>query len=89
MTAMTSSQIIEYACREGFRAIVTEAMVTEAVAALGRTFTCRDVVEAIPRDAKGCFVSEYLVMLWLDDLVERGCIRWTGARLPRTYETAP
>jgi len=44
---------------------------------LSSPFTCLDVVDAIPRDEKGCLVSEYLVALWIDDLVRRGRLLWT------------
>ena len=84
---MNAAQIIEYACREGFRTIVTEAMVTAAIATLPQPFTCQDVVLAIPRDARGCTVSEYLVALWIDDMVERRQLRWTGVQRPRTYRS--
>lgn len=86
---LRGEQIVEYACREGFRAIVTERMVTDAIAGLTKPFTCREVTDAIPRDAEGYTVSEYLVALWIEDLCVRGQIRWTGARCPRTYEVAP
>lgn len=85
---MNAEQIAEYIRRERFRVVVTEEMVMDVIAHVPQTFTCRDVVEAIPRDSKGCTVSEYLVTLWIEDLVRRGQIRWTGARYPRTYEAA-
>ncbi|HSX23060.1 MAG TPA: hypothetical protein VLE97_09825 [Gaiellaceae bacterium] len=86
---MNAAQIIEYACRQGFRSVVTETMVTDAIATLPQPFTCRDVVLAIPRDSQGNTVSEYLVALWIDDMLERGQLSWTGAERPRTYRTWP
>jgi hypothetical protein len=90
---MNAEQIIEYACREGFRVVVTETMVMDAIATLAQPFTCLDVVEAIPFDEKGCAVSEYLVALWIDDFVGRGRLRWTkssriaiGKRSQNLYE---
>lgn len=74
---MNAEQIVQYAQRERYRVVVTEDMVTEVTAKLSSPFTCLDVVEAIPRDEKGCLVSEYLVALWIDDLVRRGRLRWT------------
>ena len=74
---MNAEQIVEYAQRERYRVVVTEEMVIEAMSKLSPPFTCHDIAEAIPRDAKGCFVSEYLVGLWIDDLVRRGRVRWT------------
>lgn len=86
---MTGDQIVEYARREHFRVVVTEQMVAEAIARLPSPFTCRDVVEAISRDERGCLVSQYLVALWIDDFVRRYRLRWTGAERPRTYATVP
>lgn len=83
---LTAEQIVAYACREGFRRVVTEHMVTAAIATLRSPFTCRDVVVAIGPDEQGSTVSEYLVALWIEDFIGRGRLRWTGARLPRTYE---
>jgi hypothetical protein len=83
---VTGDQIIAYAKREGYRAIVTEGMVAAAIATFAKPFTCRDVVEAIPCDDRGSTVSEYLAALWLEDLIRRDRIRWTGAQRPRTYE---
>lgn len=74
---MNAEQIVEYATRERFRVVVTESMVTDAMSKLTPPFTCQDVALAIPRDDKGCTVSEYLVALWIDDLVRRGCVRHT------------
>ncbi len=68
---MTGDQIIEHARRGGYHVIVTEVMVTEALARISSPFTCRDVVEAIPRDDRGATVSEHLVALWLEDLIRR------------------
>lgn len=80
---MNGAQIIEYATRERFRVVVTEVMVVEAVARLASPFTCRDVVEAIARDDRGCAVSEYLGALWIEDL--KICMRnyAEGARCAR------
>jgi len=89
MYTMDAGQIVEHARRERYRVVVTEQMVIGAVARLPAPFTCRDVAGAIPCDDKGCTVSEYLVSLWIDDLVRRHRIRWTGARRPRTYEALP
>ena len=86
---MSPEQIVEYARRERYHVVVTEGMVTDALTCVLLPFTCRDVVEAIPRDDRGCTVSEYLVALWIEDLLGRGRIRWTGARRPRTYEIRP
>jgi len=74
---MNAEQIVKYATRERYRVVVTEDMVLGAIAKLAPPFTCQDVSLAIPRDDKGCTVSEYLVALWIDDLVHRGRVRHT------------
>jgi hypothetical protein len=82
---MNAEQIVEYARREGFRLVPTEEVVTGAVARLPAPFTCRDLVEALPRDSRGRTVSEYLAALWIAELCRRGQIRRTDARWPRIY----
>jgi hypothetical protein len=73
---MTEEQIIEFARRTGLRAVVTEAIMLEAIAELGDRFTCRDIVEKIPRDLdpRGMAPSEYLVALWVENFVDRGLL---------------
>lgn len=82
---MSPEQILEYAKRERYRIVVTEQMITAALDQLDGPFTCRTLVEALPRDDRGCTVSEYLVSLWLANFIERRLIRWTDQRLPRIY----
>ena len=73
---MTGDQIIEFANREGLRVIVTESIMLTAITRLGERFTCRDIVEEIPRDLDplGMTPSEYLVALWIENFVERGVL---------------
>jgi hypothetical protein len=86
---MSPDQIIEYARRERYRVVVTEQMIIAAVKELVPPFTCRDVVAALPRDDRGSSPSEYLVTLWIENFVDRGLVRWTGAASPRTYAALP
>lgn len=82
---MNADQIVEYASRQGYRVVVTEAMVVAALTRRTSRFTCRDLVEALPRDDQGCTVSEYLVALWIEELERRGWLRQVGRR-PCMYE---
>lgn len=83
---MSPEQILEYAKQERYCVVVTEQMVIETMKRLASPFACRDVVEALPHDDLGSSPSEYLVTLWIENFVDRHLIRWTGKKLPRTYE---
>lgn len=87
---MTGPEIIEYAQRQGYRVVVTEDMVWRAIGRIvWASFTVVDVVNEIPRDAQGSTVSEYLVALWLAELVRLKRILPTRRRFPARYRCLP
>lgn len=82
---MSGVEIVEYAEREGYRVVVTEQMVVDAIAAASGPFTCGDLAALMPRDASGCAPSEYLVALWVAVLLRDGRVA-VVRQMPMTYE---